>query len=85
MGRWEYKFVPFPAAQAAAGAAGQQAVAQATTQFAAMVRTHAQDGWEYYRLDSFPLIQPPGCLGALLGAGSTVVPFSVAVFRKGVG
>lgn len=82
---WEYRFVPFTGVVSTSDATRGQAVEQAVTTFAAMVRTQAVDGWEYYRLDSFPVVVPAGCLMALLGGRDSVEPFRVAVFRRRLG
>lgn len=78
---WEYRFVPFASA-APAGTPIEKAGAYAASGFGAVVRTHAVDGWEYYRLESFPTYHPPGCLGSLFGFGGQVVIVKVAVFRR---
>jgi hypothetical protein len=42
----------------------------------------AQQGWEFYRIDTFGVVTQPGCLAALFGAKETYINYYVATFRK---
>lgn len=47
-----------------------------------VVNTHAQYGWEYYRVDSIGVNVKPGCLGMLFGQKDSAKIYHVITFRK---
>ena len=47
-----------------------------------IVNEQAQDGWEFYRTDSFGVDVPTSCLAALFGAKSTTTHDYVVTFRS---
>ena len=49
-----------------------------------VVSAHAKQGWEFYRVVSLAVEQPPGCLGQLFGQTTQSVPLHVVVFRREV-
>lgn len=44
-----------------------------------MVDEHAIDGWEFFRVDQFMVIEPTGCLNA---GKEGRVPYYVVTFRR---
>ncbi len=47
-----------------------------------VVNRYAQQGWEFYRVDSIGVVVKPGCLAGLFGARSYAVNYHVITFRK---
>jgi len=47
-----------------------------------IVNSHAQDGWEFYRVDAIGVNVKPGCLAGLLGQKSALTTYYVVSFRK---
>jgi hypothetical protein len=47
-----------------------------------IVNGMAEDGWEFYRVDTLGITERPGCLSALLGQGPRTVSYYVATFRR---
>lgn len=47
-----------------------------------VINEMAQDGWEYYRTDSYSMIEAPSCLGALFGHKEKMGIYNVLVFRS---
>jgi hypothetical protein len=50
-----------------------------------VVNNQAQQGWEFYRVDSIGVRVPPGCLAAFFGERGTTVEYYVVTFRRTVG
>jgi len=52
-----------------------------------IVDKFAQDGWEFYRIETIGVLEQPGCgcLAALLGIRAQVREQYVVVFRRSVG
>lgn len=42
----------------------------------------AQQGWEFYRVDTVGVVTQPGCLGVLLGQKQTMIEYYVVTFRR---
>lgn len=42
----------------------------------------AQDGWEFYRVDTIGVAISPGCLGPLFGRSTEYTNYYVVTFRK---
>lgn len=47
-----------------------------------VVNKNAKDGWELFRMDSFSVDRPPGCLAGLFGARPDRHQYYVITFRK---
>lgn len=49
-----------------------------------IVGHHAQQGWEFYSIETIGVIENPGCgcLGALFGVQATIRQHYVIVFRR---
>jgi hypothetical protein len=47
-----------------------------------VVSENAVNGWEFFRVDSFGVLVPPGCLAALFGGKPEYRSYYVATFRK---
>jgi len=47
-----------------------------------VVNQMAEQGWEFYRVDSIGVQLEPGCLGALLGQKAAERAYYVITFRK---
>jgi hypothetical protein len=47
-----------------------------------VVNQWAQQGWEFYSVETIGVVERPGCLAALLGAKSTATDYYVIVFRR---
>lgn len=77
---YEYKMVQVPPnieVQAKKHRGNEAAIYLAT-----IVNTHAQDGWEFYRVDTIGVNVQPGCLAALLGQKSALTTYYVVSLRK---
>jgi hypothetical protein len=49
-----------------------------------VVSEWAQNGWEFYSVESIGIWENPGCLTALFGAKATITESYVVVFRREV-
>jgi hypothetical protein len=47
-----------------------------------IVNQWAQDGWEFYRVDTIGVRTGPGCLGSLLGQKAQFLEYYVITLRK---
>lgn len=47
-----------------------------------IVNTEAQQGWEFFRVDSVGVKSEPGCLAALMGAKAIDTVYYVVTFRR---
>lgn len=54
----------------------------AATYLEAVVNQWAQQGWEFYSVETIGVVEKPGCLAGLLGAKATAVDYYVIVFRR---
>ena len=43
---------------------------------------HAQQGWEFFRVDTVGVISQPGCLASLFGASQMTLEYYVVTFRR---
>jgi len=59
-------------------AKGQEAAVYLQT----IVRENAQDGWEFFRVDTIGVQVKPGCLGSMFGASTATVTSYVITFRR---
>lgn len=49
-----------------------------------IVNGEAQQGWEFFRIDSIGVKSSPGCIAALMGAKSVDTLYYVITFRRAV-
>ncbi|HEV7889630.1 MAG TPA: hypothetical protein VGP08_03275 [Pyrinomonadaceae bacterium] len=42
----------------------------------------AEQGWEFYRIDTMGMTEVPGCLGGLFGGQNTHTQYSIMTFRR---
>lgn len=47
-----------------------------------VVNQYANQGWEFYRVDTLGVFQNPGCLGALTGQRQGTTVYYVVNFRR---
>jgi hypothetical protein len=47
-----------------------------------IIEAEAQQGWEFYRIDTVNILEQPGCLGSLLGQKETLTAYNLVTFRK---
>jgi len=80
--RYEYRMVQIPpnVSVAAKKHKGNEAAAYLQE----VVDTHAQDGWEFYRIDSIGVETTPGCLAGLFGQKATLSHYHVISLRREV-
>ena len=76
MSNYQYNVVPFIGKITAKESA--QNVAE---QLKSLINTWAQQGWEFYRIDSVQIQISPGCLASLLGAKASYMNFDQVIFR----
>lgn len=62
--------------------AGDSSQGRAAAYLEEVVTEYAEDGWEFYRVDSIGVIVPPGCLLVLLGVPATQKHYHVITFRR---
>lgn len=55
---------------------------EAATYLQGVVNSQAQDGWEFYRIDTIGVNVKPGCFAALLGQKEVLSTYYVITFRK---
>ena len=56
----------------------------AATYLQQIVNTEAQQGWEFFRVDSVGVKSEPGCFAALMGAKAIDTVYYVVTFRRPV-
>ncbi len=76
--QYEYQVVPFQAQKGSKQSAAQAAASQ----FAELITQMTAQGFEYYRMDHYTTMEPPGCLGAFLGQKAVFHSHDVAIFRR---
>ncbi len=47
-----------------------------------VVNKYADDGWEFFRVDTVGVKSEPGCLASLFGHKAELVSYYVVTFRK---
>jgi hypothetical protein len=58
---------------------------QAAAYLEGVVNGMAEQGWEFYRIDSIGVRVTPGCLMALIGVPATNLQYYVVTFRRSTG
>lgn len=89
MAAYEYRVIPFVAGSKPGSTEAQRRQA-AADQLSQLLAQQQAEGFEYYRADSYHLIEQPGCLRAFFGiffggGGPIVLAYDVAVFRRQIG
>ncbi len=46
------------------------------------MKNEAREGWEFYRIDSVHVVEPPSWLGRLTGQNETTTAFNLLIFRR---
>lgn len=79
--QYEYRTVPM--APAIGATSKKNEGIQAASYLQGIIDEYAVDEWEFYRVDTFVVEQPPGCLGILTGktVGQRTSHY-VATFRR---
>ena len=81
--KFEYTMVQIP--QDIKVSASKQKGNEAAIYLETLVRTHAANGWEFFRIDPIGVLVEPGCLSGLLGQKIGYQTFHVVTFRREVG
>ncbi len=75
-----YKMVQIPPNVLVKGTTAQGT--EAAYYLESVVNEHADEGWEFFRVDPIGVQTQPGCLASLLGQHATEVTYYVITFRK---
>jgi hypothetical protein len=75
---YEYKCVPVPQSLKVKDGNTDQAIATYET----IINEEAVGEWEFVRTDELNSVSPAGCLASLVGAGPTVIPIKMIIFRR---
>jgi len=78
-----YQYKTVPVAPAIGVASKKKQGHQAAAHLQSVLDEHAVDGWEFFRIDTFDVHRPAGCL-AIFGEGTEVTAYYVATFRRGI-
>jgi len=78
---YAYKFVPI--SQWLTKKQGEDTMEDALARYiSGIVEEEIEDGWEYYRTDSYKICEQPGCLASFFGAKEIFADYNLLVFRK---
>ena len=77
---YEYKMVQIPPTISVQAA--QHKGDEAAQYMESIANAHAEQGWEFYRVDTFSVVIPPGCLAALFGDKGSQNQYYVVTFRR---
>lgn len=77
---YEYRMVQIPPAISvdARSARGNEAAFYLQS----LANKQAEQGWEFYRVDTVGVVTNPGCLGSLFGQKQSVIDYYVVTFRR---
>lgn len=78
--KFEYQMVQLPSSISVDNEQGNEAALMLQN----VVNGQASQGWEFFRVDTFGVYEPPGCFGALTGDKGTTRQYHVATFRRPV-
>ncbi len=80
MANYQYKMVQIPpnVSVQMKSAKGQEAAVYLQQ----VVNSHAQEGWEFYRVDGVGVQENPGCFGSAFGQQSVQYLVYVITFRR---
>ena len=77
---YEYKMIQIPPTISVQ--ASQHKGNEAAQYMEAIANSHAEQGWEFYRVDTLSVSIPPGCLAALFGDKGSQSQYYVMTFRR---
>ena len=77
---FEYKMIQIPPTISVE--ASQHKGNEAAQYMEAIANSHAEQGWEFYRVDTLSVAIPPGCLAALFGDKGSQSQYYVMTFRR---
>lgn len=77
---YQYKMVQIPPGIAVR--ASEHRGNEAAAYLEEIVNDYAEEGWEFYRIDSMDIQVQPGCLGALFGKKGDQDTYYVITFRR---
>jgi hypothetical protein len=77
---YEYKMVQIPPTIVVK--AKEERGQEAATYLESLANAQADEGWEFYRVDTVGIVSQPGCLASLMGAKQTLVHYFVVTFRR---
>ncbi len=84
MADWDYKVMALPRHFTVNG--GQPRGPGVPERVAAFVeekmKKEAREGWEFYRIDSVHVVEPPSWFGRLTGQNETTTAFNLLIFRR---
>jgi len=77
---YHYKMIQLPPAISVKAKVekGQEAAIYLQT----IANEQAEQGWEFYRVDTVGVVTTPGCLATLFGSKATYINYFVVTFRK---
>ena len=77
---FEYRMVQIPPTITVQ--ASQHKGDEAAQYMESIANSHAEQGWEFYRVDTLSVAIPPGCLAALFGDKGSQSQYYVVTFRR---
>lgn len=77
---YQYKMVQVPPTISISSKEDEEGIAAAYLE--EIVNQKAQEGWEFYRVDSIGIETRPGCLASLFGKSAETIVYYVITFRK---
>lgn len=80
--KYEYKMVSVP--KSIAVNSGNDLGATLADYVQNEVNKMANEGWEFYRADSYLVSELPGCLASLFGQSPNCETYNLLTFRKGI-
>lgn len=84
MSNYSYKVVPF-IGNLKKDVFTVENAQKVSDQLQQLINAHAQQGWEFYRIDAVQIQISPGCLAGLFGQRTSWITFDQVVFRQQVG
>lgn len=81
MSQYEYLVVPF-IGQLKRDISDIETARKVSEQLQATINQHAEQGWEFYRVDKVNIQIAPGCLGTLTGVRASLITFDQVIFRR---
>jgi hypothetical protein len=77
---YEYRMVQTPPTISVQ--ASQHKGDEAAQYMESLANAHSEQGWEFYRVDTFSVVIPPGCLAAMFGDKGSQNQYYVVTFRR---
>jgi len=78
--KYEYKMVQIPPTIEIK--AKEQKGNEAAFYLESLANQYAENGWEFWRVDSIGVVTAPGCLGGLFGGKAEATAYYVVTFRR---